>query len=76
MKQDVNALGVDGKFALGVALTAEVFRHSEHMDRLGLGLADAHALLVQGAKGAHAEERLELVRLIAPLAQGASVAQR
>jgi Ca-activated chloride channel family protein len=75
MKHDVNGLNADGKFALGVALTAEVFRHSQHMDRLGIGLADAHALLVQGAKGPHAEERMELVRLIAPLAAGANVAR-
>lgn len=76
MKHDVKDLSVDGKFALGVGLTAEVFRHSTHMDRLGIGLADAHALMLQGAKGAHAEERMELVRLIAPLAAGANVAAR
>lgn len=76
MKHDVKDLSTDGKFALGVGLTAEVFRHSEHMDRLGIGLADAHALLVQGAHGPHAAERNELVRLIAPLAAGDNVAKR
>lgn len=75
MKHDVKDLSVDGKFALGVGLTAEVFRRSQHMDRLGIGLADAHALMLQGAKGPHAEERMELVRLIAPLAAGAHVAR-
>ena len=76
MRQSVDAMSADGRFATGVALTAETFRHSEHMSRLGIDLADAHRLLVSGATGPFAAERTELAQLIAPLAAGAPVAAR
>jgi Ca-activated chloride channel homolog len=75
MKKSINEMSVDGRFAVGVALTAEVMRKSEHMERLRLTLADAHALLESGAVGPWAPERKELARLIKPLVS-TSVAAR
>jgi Ca-activated chloride channel homolog len=76
VRHDVNEMSVDGRFAVGVGLAAEIFRHSPHADRLGITLADAHQLMVSGATGPHAAERRELVRLLAPFVGGAPVAHR
>ncbi len=76
MKQSVTSMSDDGRFATGVALAAEVLRHSEHMARLGLGLRDAHQLIISGAVGPFAEQRHEFARLIAPLVAGAPLATR
>ena len=48
----------------------------EHMDRLGLSVADGLRLMESGVSGPHAAERREAVRLIAPLVEGAPVAWR
>jgi Ca-activated chloride channel family protein len=76
IKQDVRSLSADGRFAVGVGLAAESMRHSPHMDRLGLNLADAHALMSSALTGEHAAERQEIAALIGPLAGGTGVARR
>ncbi len=73
---EVMDLSADGRFAVGVGLAAEVFRHSPHMERLGIELADAEALMRTGATGPFASERKDFIRLVAPLAAGANVAAR
>ena len=72
----VEEMSADGRFAVGVGLAAEVFRHSSHMDRLGIGLADALRLIDAGSSGPHAAERKDFARLLRPLAAGADVAAR
>lgn len=76
LRRDMSELSTDGRFAAGVALTAEVFRHSPHMARLGIDIGDAFRLLESGAVGPHASERQELLGLIAPFARSAAVATR
>lgn len=76
LQHDTARLSADGRFAAGVGLVAEALRHSAHMDRLGLSVADGLRLMESGVSGPHAAERREAVRLIAPLVEGAPVAWR
>jgi hypothetical protein len=76
LKGDLRQLSTDGRFAVGVGLAAESFRGSPHMARLGLSLADAHALMSSAIEGEFAAERREIAGLIAPLSGGTGVAAR
>jgi Ca-activated chloride channel homolog len=73
---DLDNASSDTRFALAAALAAETFRGSEHMQRLGLSLADAHRLAKEAAVGRYTEERSELVSLLQPLVGGMPVARR
>jgi Ca-activated chloride channel family protein len=76
LRHDVSEMSADGRFATGVMLTAEVMRQSPHMDRLGLGLADALRLMNGALSGPYQAERDELASLVRPFVDANPVALR